>query len=116
MRNTRDELAHRLYDSWRFLNAYFGRSEGRFTVRQLAIQLAEYLDLNFNKSVRLTAFTTYILAQLGIVRSALYHTDLEIEPRCFEIPGDRKWQITDLLNDMGVTPKKMVVDFRLYPG
>jgi len=116
MRNTRDELAHRLYDSWRFLNAYFGRCEGRFTVRQLAIQLAEYLNLNFNKSVRLTAFTTYILAQLGIVRSALYHTDLEIEPRCFEIPGDRKWQIIDLLNDMGVTPKKMVLDFRLYPG
>ncbi len=116
MRNTRDELAHRLYDSWRFLNAYFGRCEGRFTVRQLAVQLAEHLNFNFNKSVRLTAFTTYMLGQLGIVRSALYHTDLKIEPRCYEIPGDRKWQITDLLNDMGVTPKKMVVDFSLYPG
>jgi len=116
MRNTRDELAHRLYDSWRFLNAYFGRCEGRFTVRQLAVQLAEYLNFNFNRSVRLTAFTTYILAQLGIVRSALYHTDLKIEPRWFEIPGNRKWQIIDLLRDMGVPPKKMVVDFSLYPG
>jgi len=116
MRNTRDELAHRLHDSWRFLNAYFGRCEGRFTVRQLAVQLAEYLNFNFNKSVRLTAFTTYVLGQLGIVRSALYHTDLKIEPRCFDIPGNRKWQIVELLNDMGVTPKNMVVDFSLYPG
>lgn len=115
-RNNREELAQGLYDAWRFLNALFQRCSGRFTVRQLAIRMSEQLNLPMTKSLRMTAFTVYLFAQLGILRSALYHLDLDIEPKCYQIPGDKKWQIMDLLRDNGVTQRKMVGSFSVYRG
>ena len=114
--NPRQEIVNYLYDAWRVLNALFGRATGRFTVRQLAIRTSEELNLPMTKSLRLTAFTVYIFAQLGVFRSAINNLDIDVKPVCYEIPADKKWQIIELLREKGVTEKNMCPDFSVYRG
>ncbi|MCD6287938.1 MAG: cobalamin-dependent protein [Candidatus Hydrogenedentes bacterium] len=114
--NTRDEIADYLYDGWRVLNAVFARATGRLTVRQLAVRISEELNWTRTKSYRMTAFTVYIFAQLGVFRSALHHLELEVSPVCYEIPKDKKWQIIEFLRDRGVTGNNLCPDFSIYRG
>ena len=114
--NPRQEIVNYLYDAWRVLNALFGRATGRFTVRQLAIRISEELNIPMTKSLRLTAFTVYIFAQLGVFRSAINNLDVDVKPVCYEIPADKKWQIIEFLREKGVTEKNMCPDFSVYRG
>ncbi len=114
--NPRQEIVDYLYDAWRLLNALFARATGRFTVRQLALRISEELNFPMTKSFRLTAFTVYIFAQLGVFRSAVSHLDVEVAPVCYAIPADKKWQIAEFLREKGVTEKNMCADFSVYRG
>lgn len=114
--NTRDEIVEYLYDGWRVLNTVFGRATGRLTVRQIALRVSESLNWTNTKSLRLTAFTVYIFAQLGVFRSALNHLELDVTPKCYDIPTDKKWQIVSFLREKGVTDKNLCPDFSIYRG
>jgi len=105
--SSREELANKLYDVWRFLYPFFKQCDGRFTVRQIAILLADYLNFSLTKSLRMTAYAVYIFAQLGLIRSALYHTDLKIKEKTVKIPSARIREILSLLSLVNISRKDL---------
>jgi len=103
--DTREELAEKLADAWRFLYPYFRKCDGSLTVYQVALHLKHHLNYTFHKAIRYTAFATYIFAQLGIIRSGLHHLDLDLEQKCVEIPSGKRAEIIEILSLAGIKRK-----------
>jgi radical SAM superfamily enzyme YgiQ (UPF0313 family) len=104
------ELSNRLYEVYRFIHPFFKKCNGELTVRQIAIQLSDYLNIRFTRSVRLTAYAVYIFAQMGLIRSALYHTEVEIEPKHVTMPAHMSHEILKLLELRGITKDMITQD------
>lgn len=54
----------------RFAGAFYGLCRGRRSVGRIASDLAQKLDLTETESLRFAAFLAYVLAQMGLIRSA----------------------------------------------
>jgi hypothetical protein len=78
----------------RFLSEFFVRCNGRLTLREIAQNLSEYLNISLTKSLRFCAIITIVLAQLGVIRSALFDTEIELELKRIAIPNyfRTKWK------------------------
>ena len=78
----------------RFLSEFFVRCNGRLTLREIAQNLSEYLNISLTKSLRFCAIITIVLAQLGVIQSALFDTEIELELKRIAIPNyfRTKWK------------------------
>ncbi|MBU1627101.1 B12-binding domain-containing radical SAM protein [bacterium] len=103
--DTREELADKLADAHKFLYPFFRKCDGSLTLHQIALHLTHHLNYTFHKSVRYAAFATYIFAQLGIIRSGLYHLDLKLEQKCVDIPSGKRAEIIEVLSLAGIRHK-----------
>jgi len=81
-------MEHRIRHSQylKFVKAFFDACDGRLTLRQLWRELVTYRGINPDECLRYTAFTSLILAQLGLIRSAIFQRDLEIRPKPIDVP------------------------------
>ncbi len=110
--SSREELANKLYDVWRFLYPFFKKCDGSLTVRQIALHLSEYLNIPLTKSLRLTAYAVYIFAQLGLIRSAIYHTDYPIKEKVVKVTPARKREILHYLSIVRIKKRNLLSDIR----
>jgi len=110
--SSQEELANKLYDVWRFIYPFFKKCDGRLTVRQIALHLSEYLNIPLTKSLRLTAYAVYIFAQLGLIRSAIYHTDYPIKEKVVKVTPARKREILHYLSIVRITKKNLLSDIK----
>ena len=65
----------------RFAGAFYGMCRGRRSVRQIALALAQKLKLAESESLRFSAFLAYVLAQMGLIRSARDEESVAIRER-----------------------------------
>ena len=93
----KDILARKLFDVWRFIKSYFSKCDGKRSVKQIGKELAQELDFPFNKAMRLTAFATYIYAQVGVIRSAVQYKDYKIERKHIKVPLTTRKDIKSLI-------------------
>lgn len=82
--NTEHKIRHARY--LRFVEAFFNLCNGRQTLRQMWRTLATYLSIEADETLRYIAFTSLILGQLGLIRSAIYQKDLDIRPKTVGLP------------------------------
>lgn len=83
---TRLEHKIRHHSYLKFIRPFFNLCQGRLTLRQIWRELTFYLKLDGDEALRYTAFTSLILGQLGLIRSALYHRDVAVRPKAVEVP------------------------------
>ncbi len=78
----------------RFLSEFFAHCNGRVSIRGIAQELSERLGTGFKKSMRYSVIITIVLSQLGVIRSALFNTEIEIKLKTINIPSYRgaKWR------------------------
>jgi len=70
----------------KFVRAFFDQCNGKLTIRQIWRELTVYLKMNSDEALRQTAFTSLILGELGLIRSAIFQKDLDIRPKTINIP------------------------------
>jgi len=77
------------YQYIRFLQSFYIRCDGNRTLRMIATEVAEFLNISSKKSFKFAAFSCLVLAQMGLLRSALYQQDLEMEKKKVTIPWEK---------------------------
>ncbi|RLC47933.1 MAG: hypothetical protein DRH70_02195 [Candidatus Coatesbacteria bacterium] len=84
-------MEHRIRHSqyFKFVKAFFDACDGRLTLRQIWRELTTYRGIDSEECLRYTAFTSLILGQLGLIRSAIFQQDLEIRPKPIDVPISR---------------------------
>jgi len=73
-------------DYLKFLLSFFARCNGTETLEKIAEDLSDFLNISLKKSLRYCAFSTLVLAQMGLIRSSLYNQDLEIKRKHIKVP------------------------------
>jgi len=107
-RNNFDEMAYKHFEAWKFVYPFFRRCNGRLTVKEIAIELAEYLKISRISSMRMTCFAVYIFAQLGMIRSGLYYLEQPVKQKNVGIPQERFAQTYLWLGKYGIYPNNIV--------
>ncbi|MBN2207887.1 MAG: B12-binding domain-containing radical SAM protein [Candidatus Coatesbacteria bacterium] len=74
----------------KFVKAFFASCNGRLTLRQMWRELTAYQRLDADESLRYLAFTSLMLGQRGLIRSAIFQKDLQIRPKSVNVPIGRK--------------------------
>lgn len=73
----------------KYLSSFFIRCDGNSTVKKIAEEVSDFLDMDKKKSYQYAAFSSLVLAQLGLIRSALYEQDLEMEIKEINVRAGR---------------------------
>ncbi len=107
-RNNFGEMASKHFTVWRFIYPFFRRCDGRMTVKEIACELSEYLNISYVSSMRMTCFAVYIFAQLGMIRSGLYYLDYPVTYKTLQIPKERFFQTYLWLSKYGISPENIV--------
>lgn len=80
-----------------FINWYWERTNGKRTVAQLAQLVVQDLNFPVSKAHRFTAFLTYLLGQLGWIRSSLHNVEEKISPVSMKLTWDCELQLRQVL-------------------
>jgi len=107
-RNSFDEMASRHVDSWRFLYPFLRRCDGKLTVLEIVHELSDFLKISRITSMRITCFAVYIFAQLGLLRSALFYLNHDVNLKRVDIPKERFEQTYLWLEKFGISPDNIV--------
>ncbi|OGL46066.1 MAG: hypothetical protein A2149_07310 [Candidatus Schekmanbacteria bacterium RBG_16_38_11] len=76
-------------DYVKFLSSFYARCNGSETLEKIAADLSEFLNISLKKSLQYSAFSTLILAQMGLIRSSLHSLDLDIKQKKINVPWER---------------------------
>lgn len=104
----RSILGQKLFKVWKFVFPFFEKCDGKKTLLSIGKELASELNMLFNDSMRLTVFASYIFAQVGAVRSSIYHRDYCIERKDIDVPISVKRDLISLLKPFGISKGNFV--------
>lgn len=96
------DLGKKLYETLRFVRAFFKECDGKKTVKEVGKLLKEKTGMDYFKSMRLTAFATYIYSQVGAIRSAVKYKDYDIRLKRVKVPLATKLDIISLMRPFSV--------------
>ncbi len=70
----------------RFVSEFFSRCNGSMSLKDIAREMSENSDIGFKKSIQYSVLITIVLSQLGVIRSALFNTEIEMRLKTMYIP------------------------------
>jgi len=100
--DSKTELGNKLYEFWKFVKPFFQKCKGESSLKEIGAELSRELGISEIKAMRLTAFATYIFAQVGAIRSVDQYTDYAIDRKVIEVPLSIRLDIKSLLKPLGV--------------
>lgn len=83
----RREKIVRLYRYKVFLSNFYRHAKGELTLKQVALRVGEYLVMTRKQALRYAAFSSLILAQLGLLKSGLGDPHHCVQRKYIDIPG-----------------------------
>ncbi|RMF96162.1 MAG: radical SAM protein [Candidatus Schekmanbacteria bacterium] len=85
----RFERAMEQWEYVKYLSSFFIRCDGNNTLKKIAEEVADFLNMERKKSYQYAAFSALVLAQLGLIRSALYEPELKMEIKEIKVPAGK---------------------------
>jgi len=111
--DSKKALGEKLDEVYKFILPFFNYCDGKMSVHQIGLKLADDLNLTFFKAMRMTAYATYIYAQVGAIRSALHYTDYEINRKHIQIPLAIRKDILSILKQKKILKNSFVSPIKL---
>jgi len=78
-----------------FLDRFYEKCDGSLSIKEIASELSKEMRLPMIRCVRMAAYSTYILAQVGLLRSSKHNKEMQIEPKDIEIVIPEELKIFD---------------------
>jgi len=88
----RFERALEQWEYVKFISSFFIRCDGNSTVRKIAEEVSDFYNMDKKKSFQYAAFSSLVLAQLGLIRSSLYDEDLEVNIKEISVPAGKGYK------------------------
>ena len=76
-------------DFMKFISSFYIRCSGNDTLEKIARDVADFLDISLKKSLKYSAFSALVLAQMGLIRSSIYSQDVEIKRKHIKVPWEK---------------------------